>query len=410
MKLFLIKLGKAFTTIKRDGIIVGGKRIFNYLFLFIKTILAAKPGDILIITGGVGDSAHYRTHNQAEEFNLHGLKTSVMLQDNPLLPRYADKYKIFIFHRTIVTPTIAKLIANIKKQNKEIIFETDDLVFDAKHIQSTDLYKNKMTYFEKKQYEKGVGEEILKDPYVKVCSTTTAYLAKILEGYGKKVFINKNKIDNHELEIAENILKTDEKKFPQELSSWNSRSLAPEEKNIYLGYFSGTASHNRDFATITDALVEIMKKHPQVKLLLAGPLDTDNILNKFKDRIIRLPFVSRDKYFGNAYKADIVLAPLELGVPYCEAKSELKFFEAGILKIPTVAVANQTFKEAIEDGVDGFLASTTNDWIFKLEKLIADEKLRQEMGGRARAKVMAEYTNRNSHNEEYYNYLKSKLV
>ncbi len=403
MELFLIKLGKAFTTIKRDGIIVGGKRIINYLFLFTKTILAAKPGDILIITGGVGDSAHYRAHNQAEEFNLHGLKTSVMLQDNPLLPYYADKYKIFIFHRTIVTPTIAKLIENIKKQNKEIIFETDDLVFDVKHIQGTDLYKNKMTYFEKKQYEKGVGEEIIKDSYVKVCSTTTTYLAKILEGYGKKVFINKNKIDNHELEIAEKILNN-----KKELSSLSSLSLAPDAVSI--GYFSGTASHNRDFATITDALVEIMKKYPQVKLLLAGPLDVENQLNKFKGRIIHLPFVSRDKYFGNVYKADIALAPLEIGVPYCEAKSELKFFEAGILKIPTVAVANQTFKEAIEDGVDGFLAGTTNEWIFKLEKLITDEKLRQEMGEKAYAKVMAEYTNRNSHNEEYYNYLKSKLV
>lgn len=394
MKLWLIKLGKAITTIRRDGIVVGGRRLLNYLALFAKTMAGAKPGDVLIITGGVGDSAHYRAYNQAEEFNLHGIKTSVMLQDNPLLPRYADKFKIFIFHRTISTSIVAKLVKRIKEQGKEIIFETDDLVFEAKHIQNTDLYKNKMTYFEKKQYEQGVSEEIIKDAYVKTCSTTTTYLAKILEGYGKKVFINKNKISNHEVELAENILKT----VPKD-----------NDGSVKLGYFSGTASHNKDFATITDALVIILEKYPETRLILAGPLDIESRLEKFKDRIINLPFVPRDKFYGNLYKADINLSPLEMGVPFCEAKSEIRYTGAAILEIPTVAVANQTFKEAISDGVDGFVAASTAEWVEKLEKLITDKEFRINMGKLARDKVMKEYTNRNSHNEEYYNYLRSKL-
>lgn len=394
MKLFLIKVGKVFTTIRRDGFVVGGRRVWNYLVLFIKTVFSVKSGDVLIITGGVGDSAHYRAYTQAEELSLHGIKTAVMLQDNPLLPGYADKFKIFIFHRTLQTPVISKLVRRIKEQKKEIIFETDDLVFDAKYIHESDLYKNKMSYFEKKQYEKGVGEEILKDPYVKVCSTTTSYLAKILEGYGKKVFISKNKISNRELEIANNILKN----IPKE-----------NDGSVKIGYFSGTSSHNMDFATITGALLEIMEKYLNVKLLLAGPLDFEDKLNKFSGRIIKLPMVSRDKYYLNIYRADINVAPLVPGDPYCESKSELKFFEPGILKVPTVAVANQTFREAITDGVDGFLAGSTEDWVEKIERLIVDENLRREMGKRARETTLARYTNKNSRNEEFYNYLKSKL-
>jgi glycosyltransferase involved in cell wall biosynthesis len=394
MKLILIKIGKAFTTIRRDGLIVGGRRVLNYLFLFLKTILSAGSGDILIITGGVGDSAHYRAYNQAEEFNLHGIKSAIMLQDNPWLPRYANKFKIFIFHRTIETPIVTKLITRIKQQNKEIIFDTDDLVFDAKYIQATDLYKNKMTYFEKKQYEKGVGEEILKDEYVKTCSTTTSYLAKILESYGKKVFISLNKTSNAELLIADNILKS----VPREVAD-----------DVKLGYFSGTNSHNLDFATITDALLDIMERHANVKLLLAGPLDTENRLNKFSERIIRLPLVSRENFYYNLYKADINLAPLVLGDPFCEAKSEIKFSGAGVLEIPTVAVANQTFQEAITDGVDGFLAKDVNEWIEKLDKLIIDKEFRIKMGKQAQMTVLKKYTNKNSHNEEYYAYLRSKL-
>jgi len=100
---------------------------------------------------------------------------------------------------------------------------------------------------------------------------------------------------------------------------------------------------------------------------------------------------------------------VEIGDPYCEAKSELKFFEAGVVKVPTVAAATQTFKEAIEDGVDGFVASTDQEWFDKIEKLILDENLRRAVGEKAREKTLQKYTVKNSHQEEYYNYLRSKL-
>jgi len=100
---------------------------------------------------------------------------------------------------------------------------------------------------------------------------------------------------------------------------------------------------------------------------------------------------------------------LESDNPFCEAKSELKFFEAGILKIPTVAAATQTFKEAIDDGIDGFVAGTSEEWIKKLEKLISYEKIRREMGEKAEKKTLEKYTNKNSKNYEYYDYLKSKI-
>ena len=45
----------------------------------------------------------------------------------------------------------------------------------------------------------------------------------------------------------------------------------------------------------------------------------------------------------------------------------------------------------------------------KLEKLITDESLRKSMGEKAREKTLRDYTNKNSHNEEYYKYLRSKL-
>jgi glycosyltransferase involved in cell wall biosynthesis len=394
MRLLLIKIGKAFKTIQRDGIFRGGKRILDFALAFLKNIFTVKTGDILFVTAGVGDSALYRAHNQAEELRTHGFKVSVTMQDNPFLASLDKKFKVFVFHRTLHTPAVAKLIEKIKKQQKEIVFDTDDLVFDTKYIHQTDHYKN-MSFFEKKQYEKGIGEEILKDPYVKVCTTSTEFIASKLREYGKKVFVTTNKLSNEWLSISDHLLqgRGQEKK---------------QSDKVRIGYFSGTIGHNKDFATISDALVEILEKYPQVEIFLAGPLELEEKFTKFAERIVRCAYVPRKKHFENVFHCDIVLAPLEKD-EFSVGKSELKFSEAGLLEVPVVAVRNQTFSGAITDGENGFLADGKQEWIEKLSKLIDDENLRKEMGKKAREKALRDYTTRNSHGEEYYEYLRKSI-
>lgn len=395
MKLFLIKLGKMMNVLKRDGIFAGSKRILDYWKTFLGNIFNIKQGDILIITSGVGDSALYRAHNQAEELRVNGFRVSVTMQDNPFLAGLEKNFQIFIFHRTLWTPSVANLIKKIKQQKKEIIFDTDDLVFEAKYVQQTDHYKN-MSYFEKKQYAKGVGEEILKDPYVKVCTTSTQFIAAKLAEYGKKVFVVTNKLSENWLNIAEKILLTQGKE--------------KQEKNkIRIGYFSGTIGHNKDFAIIADALIEILEKYPEVEIFLAGPLKLEDKFDKYASRFIRSSYAPRDKHFKNIFQCDIILAPLEIGDEFSEGKSELKFFEAGLLEVPIVAVRNLTFSDAITDGENGFLADYKEEWVAKLSNLIEDHELRKKIGKKAREKALADYSTRNSHSEEYYNYLRSRL-
>jgi len=398
MKLILIKIGKAFSTIRRDGIIKGGRRVSQAFFAMFRRV---GSGDVLFISGGVGDSALYRACHCAEELEIHGFKCSVTIQDNPFLSRYAGRFKIFIFHRVLYTPNVAGLIKKIKKQNKEIIFETDDLVFDPKYLGYMDYYK-KMNVFERKLYENGVGGEILNNPYIKICTTTTSFLAEKLREKNKKVFIVPNKLSDKDLKIVDNIL-AKKPSPPTPLPKGEGDIM------VKIGYFSGTMSHNKDFAVITDVITNIMEKYKNVELFLVGPLNVENKLNKFKNRIIQSGYVPREKHFKNIAETDINLAPLEVGNPFCESKSELKFFEAGILKVPTVASATRTFKEAIDDGVDGFIADATEEWIEKLGRLIRDKELRKEIGEKARKKTLQKYTNKNSDNHEYYDYLKNKI-
>jgi len=393
MRLLIIKFGKAIHTLKRDGLWNGGKRVLGSFLAMFKRVGA---GDILFITGGVGDSARYRTTHVAQELELHGFKCATTIQDNPFLVSYAKKFKVFVFHRTLYSPNIKKLIEKIKLQGKEIIFDTDDLVFDRKYLEHMDFFK-KMNVFEKKLYENGVGGEIIRDDYVKVCTTTTSYLANKIMEEGKRVIIVKNKVPESDLEIVEEIVRDNlaQRYFPLE--------------RIVVGYFSGAHGHDKDFETIEDVLINLLDKYQNLRLFLAGPLEISDKFDKYQERIKKMSYVPRKNNYMNIAGVDINIAPLEINNPFCESKSELKFFEAGLLGVPTVATATQTFTEAIEDGVDGFVARNVNEWTQKLEKLIISGNLRKNIGANAKIKALAVYTTRNSQSIEYYEYLKSKI-
>jgi len=390
MKSWSVKLGKGIGAMKRDGIWRGGKRAAGSFF---KLFGRVGSGDILFVSSGVGDSAKYRSERQAEELRLHGFKCAVTVQDNPLLPRYSDRFQIFIFQKTIFSKSVEKLIKKIKAQKKEIIFETDDLVYDPEYIRQMDFFQ-KLNSLEKKQFETGVGSEILSDEYVKTCVVATAYLAEKLEKYDKQVFVSKNKLSNYDTEVAQKMY---DKKFQT------------NDEKIKIAYFSGTASHDKDFETVKRVLVGILEKYSKTQLHLFGPLEIEDVYERFGERVKKHHFAPWEKHLENISGVDINIAPLEIGNPFCESKSELKFIEAGIVGVPTIATATQTFRDAIRDGVDGFVAGDDEEWTEKLEKLILDRDLRASMGQKAREKVLREYTNKNSRNEEYYEYLKSKI-
>lgn len=386
MKLLLIKIGKAWHTLWREGLFRGGRRVLVAALALFRRV---RPGDILFISGGVGDSARYRCEHVAEELSFQGYRTSVTVQDNPFLLSYAEQFSVFVFHRVLYTGQAKKLFERLKELKKEIIFETDDLVYDPQFLVHMDYFQ-KMNSLERKLYEHGVGGEMLADPYVKVATTTTGFLADKLRALGKQVFIVPNKLSQSDVALAD--------------AAWQ-RKAPGKEGTVRVGYLSGTPSHNKDFATITEALIRLFDLYPSMRLVLTGPIDTDAALRPYEDRIERVPLIPRKEFFGHIATLDINLAPLELDNPFCESKSELKFFEAGIIGVPTVAVANRTFREAIEDGVDGYVASGTEEWVKKIGHLISDKQACVSMGEKARQTTLARYVNGTHWNEAYGEYI-----
>jgi glycosyltransferase involved in cell wall biosynthesis len=93
-------------------------------------------------------------------------------------------------------------------------------------------------------------------------------------------------------------------------------------------------------------------------------------------------------------RADVSLAPLEPNNRFTECKSELKYFEAGLLGLPTIASAVAAYRIAITNGQNGFICNSDEDWQEALESLVEDPDLRIRMGERARQDVFERYTTR----------------
>jgi hypothetical protein len=138
-------------------------------------------------------------------------------------------------------------------------------------------------------------------------------------------------------------------------------------------------------------LAELMGRYPHLWLHLSGHLEIGGSLLAYTDRIRRAPFVAWQELPSLVAQIDINLAPLELDNPFCQAKSEIKYTEAALVGVPTVASPTEAFAYAIRDGVDGFLAATPGEWRQALTRLIEQPALREQVGEAARRAVYAAY-------------------
>jgi glycosyltransferase involved in cell wall biosynthesis len=88
----------------------------------------------------------------------------------------------------------------------------------------------------------------------------------------------------------------------------------------------------------------------------------------------------------------MVIAPLEIGNEFCEAKSELKFFDAALSGTPIAASETETFRNCIAHGVNGFLAKGPTDWSAIFEACYMDPQLLRRCGEAARETAASRYS------------------
>jgi glycosyltransferase involved in cell wall biosynthesis len=330
---------------------------------------------IAIISGCEGDTKRYRCFHQKEELEHFGINADVFDYYGINFKTILDYYDIFILHRIPLTKKYRDLIISGKQRGKIFIFESDDLIFDENYAQyirildilppgEVDLYLNDLRQF----------NETMQLCDYALCSTE--YLKTELESHGKKTYINLNAVSDEMVELAKKAV-SERKRIPG--------------STVKIGYMSGTRTHNADFIIAEDALIRILTEFENVELVIGGYLDLSEKFSPFKDRIIRQPFMDWKKLPKYIADFDINISPFE-DTPFSNAKSDLKYFEAALLQVPTISSNVGGYTSQIQNFKNGFLVSTSQEWYNALKLLITDEELRLTIGRNAESDVLNKRT------------------
>jgi glycosyltransferase involved in cell wall biosynthesis len=155
----------------------------------------------------------------------------------------------------------------------------------------------------------------------------------------------------------------------------------------------------RDYDVCRPAVDELVRRHPGARRVWLGALDAP--AGGSPAPVIAAvdevgSYVAGPAAFSRSLAAarpDIGLAPL-VGDEFDQAKSELHWLEytmAGAATIATRMPGGGPF-DVIRDGVDGLLASDRAEWSSALARLTESPAFRAEVAGRARERVLADYT------------------
>lgn len=339
-----------------------------------KAPLTAMVFDIIMVIGcWDGESKRYRVHNVAEGLEALGYRVHVIT-----LAQIREVYEqgwmaqVLVLFRAPYDQMlgITEVIGYTRRYGIKVVFDVDDLVFEPNVIDTIDGVRL-LSPSERNQYIDGVIKYREMLLHADLVTVPTAFLASRVQNLGKPCMVVPNSLNFEQLRIAEEM------------------ACAPKVQSdqLLIGYFSGSRTHQKDFAQCESTLLELMERHPNVMLRIVGYLALDERWNKYASRIERIDFQPWQVMTRLLAQVDINIAPLEIDNAFCQSKSELKFFEAGILGIPTVASATEPFLQAIDNGVNGFCVRNDREWIDALERLVTSADLRSRIGIAARERA-----------------------
>ena len=330
---------------------------------------------ILLIDGVeniIPQCTRYRVLNKAEQLRKHGFKVKVVNLSEFELTQAQNASHIIIY-RSPISPELLRLCHLAKDYGKPIFFDIDDLVFDTLYTDQLSYTKG-LPHHEKENYDANVRNYGYMLENCDGAITSTNQLQKELKKYQSKVLLNRNLASDELISISSQFLK----------------DYSQVSDVVKIGYFSGSISHNENFELIKPAIKQLLKKYSNVQLHIVGILDIPKDMKPFENQIVTHNYVDWDKLPALISEVDINLAPLVDSI-FNRAKSEIKWIEAALVKVPTVASKIGAFSDMVIDGETGLLA-TDDQWFDKLEALVLAPESRQKLAESAYRVVLENCT------------------
>ncbi len=278
---------------------------------------------------------------------------------------------------------IDRIFDTCRKAGIVTIFDVDDLMFRpelARNKLIDGIRSQRLSELDVQRFYVRINQSVRASD---LCSCTTAELASHLRLFKKPSFVVPNCWDE---------------------DTWNRSRLAVRQRAasegdglVRIGYASGTRTHQKDFAVAAAAIARVLRARPECRLVLfRDPSSGEGIvvaeefddLAELHDQIEWRDKVALVDLAAEIARFDINLAPLEVGNPFCEAKSELKYWEAALAGVATVASPTGPYRRAIEHARTGYLANTEDEWFDALSSLAGDAALRERVAHAAYLDVL----------------------
>ena len=316
----------------------------------------------------------YRVYNYAEVLTSHGFSSAVYLDSDIPLGCEIDA-DLVVLNRIPWTPAVGAMIDRWKSRGSFVIFDIDDLVFDASRI---DLLRFIESASDEARAEMlGFMEGIRKSmSQCDAVTVSTFPLVAEVERLGLAAYVVPNCIGRSQKALSKKL---------------ESAPRTASGGNVTIAYMSGTKTHEADFRVCADALNSLMEQRGNVELVLVGHVDVPACLTAHSARIRAVPLLPHDEMLKVLAGVDINLAPLEPDNDFTQCKSELKVFEAAMFGVPTIASPTHPYRTAIVNGKTGVLASSTEEWLQSLLDLVDHPERRREIGEHAKEHIVARF-------------------
>lgn len=334
----------------------------------------------LLLSGCPGDAKRYRCDHLSEQLELLGVSTESAVQGEIDLTDALDCFSIFILHRVAYDRNIDWFLRKARERGALVLFDTDDWVFDPEAYRFIDT--TGMSERDQKLYRTGLQRyrETIARSHGMIVSTDALF--DLASGLQKDVRVLPNVVSSEMTKLA----------TAARAGTSFRRTGGSYGQTVTLGYLSGTPTHRKDFAVAEDAIEWALETYPATRLLTVGHIDVSDRFGRFGERFQHQPLMPWQRLADTLSRIDINLAPLEPDNPFTASKSAIKFLEAALVGVPTIASPTPDFRRTVDHGETGWLAETLAEWREGLRYLIERPEAARGIGEKARDQVLAKHT------------------
>lgn len=332
---------------------------------------------VLFGSGMDGAPLRYRVLHQAEQLAMAGGAWALYRDTDRRLARQASQCDILYLYKAGNTSAVRQAVATARLHGTPVVYDTDDLNWDERLVEYCELdryYSHRDVARFRRLFRETETLMHGMDAFV----ASTAYLAAALSThFGKPAYVNANALPRQAIATAEPI--------------YRQRIAAPPGQTVVIGYFSGwPKAHEPDLAIALPAIRRVLAELPFTRLRIVGHFDPALLPADLRPQVETAPFVPYERLFAEIARADINLAPI-VNNPHRRAKSAVKFLEAALVGVPTVASDLEPYRDIVH-GRSGFLAADDAGWYAGIMALAADPARRRVVGAAARDQVLARDT------------------